>query len=91
MPAKQDKQRSLFDRFVIILGIGESLTTLPQLYEVWFKHQTAGVSIITWTSYSLIECIWVIYGFRQSDPAIIGGSISWGLMEALVALGAAIK
>jgi uncharacterized protein with PQ loop repeat len=84
-------KRSVFDRFVLVLGVVESLTTLPQVYQVWVKGQTAGVSEITWISYCLIECIWCVYGYRQRDKAIIAGSLSWGFMEGLVAIGALVK
>jgi uncharacterized protein with PQ loop repeat len=83
--------RSTFDKFVLILGIVESLSTLPQIYQIWVNKQVAGVSVFTWFSYSLIECIWLAYGFRQKDKALIGGSISWGIMELLVAIGALVK
>jgi len=43
-------KRSAFDRFVLVLGVVESLTTLPQVYQVWVKGQTAGISEITWIS-----------------------------------------
>ena len=89
--ANSKSSRSLFDKFVLILGITESLTTLPQLYQIWIKNQTAGVAVVTWISYCLVECIWLAYGIRQKDRAIIGGSLSWGLMEALVAIGVLVK
>ena len=85
------KNRNMFDKFVLVLGLVESLTTLPQLYQVWIKGQTEGVAVITWTSYCLIECVWLVYGIRQKDKAIIGSSISWGLMEALVTVGVLVK
>ena len=87
----QTAGRSTFDKFVLVLGVVESFSTLPQLYQIWINKQTAGVSVITWFSYSLIECIWLAYGIRQKDKAIIGGSISWGIMELLVAIGALVK
>jgi uncharacterized protein with PQ loop repeat len=83
--------RSSFDRFVLVFGIVESFTTLPQIYQIWVKHETAGVSVITWFSYALIECIWFAYGKKQQDRAIMAGSLSWGLMELLVAIGTLIK
>lgn len=87
----KDNKRSTFDQFVLVLGIVESLTTLPQVYQIWIKGQTAGVSLFTWISYCLVEGIWLAYGIKQADKAIIGGSISWGLMEALVAIGVIVK
>jgi uncharacterized protein with PQ loop repeat len=85
------KNRNLFDKFVLVLGIVESLTTLPQLYQVWVNGQTVGVSVITWAGYCLVECVWLAYGIRQNDKALIGSSISWGLMEALVTVGVLVK
>jgi uncharacterized protein with PQ loop repeat len=87
----QSKSRSTFDRFVLALGIVESFTTLPQLYQIWVKHETAGVSAITWFSYAIVECIWFAYGKKQQDRAIMAGSLSWGIMELLVAIGAIIN
>lgn len=84
---KQATSRSLFDKFVLVMTIVESLSTIPQLYQVWINKQTVGVSLFTWLAYSLIECVWFIYGLKQKDKAIIGGSLSWGVMELLVVIG----
>lgn len=89
--AAPHSKRSTFDQFVLFLGIFESFSTLPQLYEVWIKGQTAGVSLATWIGYCFIESIWLVYGIRQKDKALIGGSLSWGIMEALVAIGLIVK
>jgi uncharacterized protein with PQ loop repeat len=85
------KNRSLFDRFMLLVAVIEPLSTLPQIYEIWIKGQTVGVSATTWFLYSLAEALWLVYGIKQRDRAIIVASALWAIMELLVAAGAFLK
>ncbi len=86
--SKQGDKTDLFDRFVLVVAAIEPLSTLPQVYQVWFKHQTVGVSALTWLLYALSESIWLAYGLKKRDRPLIAASLLWMLMELLVGLGA---
>ena len=88
---EKPEQRTLFDKFVLFLAVVEPLTTIPQIYQVWIKGQTAGVSALTWALYCLVEMIWLIYGIKKKDKAVIAASLAWGIVELVVAIGAVIK
>lgn len=85
--SKKQKKRDHFRSFMLVVAVVEPLTTLPQIYQVWFKNQVAGVSLLTWSLYILVACIWLIYGIKIKDTPVFVASILWAAMEILVVFG----
>jgi uncharacterized protein with PQ loop repeat len=56
------QQKEFIKHSVLAVAIIEPLMTLPQIYEIWFKHQAEGVSAATWGSYTIAALIWLLYG-----------------------------
>lgn len=61
--------------------------TVPQIYEVWGKHHTEGVSIATWSMYIGAAAIWLIYGLQLKNKPLIVSSILFILTEAAIVAG----
>lgn len=61
--------------------------TLPQIYEVWVNHQTAGVSLLTWGMYIVAAFIWLLYGLQLKDKPLVISSFLWVVTEAAVVTG----
>ena len=77
--------------FVLAMGIVEPLFTLPQLYTVWCKHQTDGVSLITWLSFTIAAAIWLVYGVSiKSRPLVVSYAL-YTILNGLVVLGIIIR
>jgi MtN3 and saliva related transmembrane protein len=62
--------KSFIDRLIFVAVIATPVTTLPQVYKIWFQH-SQGASLFTWTSYVLIAFIWLAYGLKYNDKPII--------------------
>lgn len=75
------------DRAVYFVGVLGPLMTLPQLYNIWFEHQTEGVSLTTWISYAFISSFWLLYGSLHNEKPIIVTQISWLTIHILVITG----
>jgi len=73
------------------MAIVEPLMTLPQAYEVWMHHKSAGVSIITWGFFTFAAVIWLIYGLTIKNLPIIISSILWVIFEGSVVFGLLIN
>jgi uncharacterized protein with PQ loop repeat len=74
-------------KLVLAMAIIEPLMTLPQVYEVWVKKQTQGVSLLTWSFYLIAAVIWLLYGFKIRDKPLIIASTLWIVVELVVVLG----
>ena len=75
------------DRAVYFVGVAGPIMTMPQLYTIWVEQNTAGVSLITWTSYAFISSFWLLYGALHHEKPIIVTQISWLTIHALVISG----
>lgn len=64
------KPKGLIDRLIFVAVIATPVMTLPQVYDIWFKH-AKGTSLVTWTSYVIIAFVWFAYGLKQKDKPII--------------------
>ncbi len=61
--------------------------TVPQVWQIWTTHSTAGVSLLTWSFYLTGAFIWLLYGFKTHDKPIITSSGLWVIMEGAVVAG----
>ena len=69
------------------MAVAEPLSTLPQLYEIWIKHQSEGVSVLSWSLFAIAALIWLLYGLKIKDKAVIISSSLWVVTEAAVVAG----
>lgn len=85
---KQEKQ--LIKRTVLVIAVLEPAMTLPQIYEIWVKHQSEGVSSTTWGLYISAAVVWLLYGIQLKDKPLIISSILWIITEIAVVAGTLI-
>lgn len=81
------QQKQLIRRSVLTIAVIEPAMTLPQIYEIWVKHQAEGVSSITWGLYICAAGIWLLYGIQLKDKPLIVSSSLWIVTEAAVLIG----
>ncbi len=68
--ARIEHPKTAIDRLIFVAVIATPVTTLPQVYKIWFEHNH-GASLFTWASYVLIAFIWLFYGIKYKDKPII--------------------
>ena len=73
----------------IVLGMGiiEPLFTLPQAYNIWIKHETAGVSLATWAFFTIAAIVWFIYGITISSKPLVISYALYTIFNAIVVIG----
>ena len=69
------------------MAVAEPLMSLPQVYEVWINHQTAGVSLATWAFLLAASITWLVYSVKVRDFPVIVASVLWTLTESLLVIG----
>ena len=73
----KSKRHSNLERVVLMIAVLEPAMTLPQVYEIWVKHQVGGVSLITWSFFTVAAATWLIYGVSiKNFPLILSGIAS---------------
>ena len=72
------------------LSIFTMVMTIPQVLTVWIGHQTAGVSLISWSAYLISALVWFWYGIQKRDRNIYLPCIGWIVLDAAVVSGVLI-
>ena len=75
------------ERTLRILSIVTLLMTVPQVFTVWFGRNASGVSIISWASYLISACLWLIYGVQKKDKTIYVACVGWIIVDAAIVIG----
>jgi uncharacterized protein with PQ loop repeat len=52
------------------MSIFTMLMTIPQVLVIWVGHQTAGVSLLSWSAYLISAVLWFLHGLRTRDKNI---------------------
>lgn len=78
----------VFDVLVYGASIFVPIMTLPQVYDVYIKQNTQGISVISWSAYAISNAVWIAYGVIHKERPIIFVNIAMFILNTLVALGA---
>lgn len=80
------KQKVILGRITTAAAIGMPIMTLPQLIEV-FAGNTAGVSLLTWSMYTLMSLIFAIYGVVTREKILMIAYIPMFIIEVGIIAG----
>jgi uncharacterized protein with PQ loop repeat len=82
-----DKWMSTLDSLVFVVALFSVLMTIPQVLEIWMSRSASGVSLISWTAYSISSVFWVIYGLVHREKMIIAVYALFALLNMAVVAG----
>lgn len=69
------------------LSILTMALTVPQVWNIWVRHEAQGVSIISWGAYFVSAVAWFFHGLKKKDKNIYLPCIGWVLLDAAVIVG----
>lgn len=75
------------DNFVLVVGVIGPGMTLPQVLKIWIEQNAAGVSLISWSAYMVLDVTWLIYGLVHKVKPIIISYIVWLVLEVFLIAG----
>lgn len=67
------------------------LMTVPQVLTIWVDRDAGGVSLVSWISYLISACLWLVYGLQKYDRTIYLACIGWILLDVAVVAGVIIN
>lgn len=74
------------DRLLIIIAVVGPIMAIPQLYQVYFYQNAAGISALSWFSWAAMNLIWLTYGFVHKEKPIIITYILWFIVNMMMAV-----
>lgn len=85
---KKIKPHTFFnDKTMLIVGIIGPFMTIPQVYDIWVGHKVDGVSLISWSAYTVIACIWLSYGLVHKEKPIILTNFLYIIVNTIIVSG----
>ena len=66
-----EKFKNLIDKLVYFVALFVIIMTLPQLAEIWINKNANGVSVLSWSAYTLASLFWCFYGIVHKEKPII--------------------
>jgi len=81
---------SLLDKAISLMSALTMLSTVPQALQVWVGS-ASGVSLVSWTSYLVAACLWLIHGVRKHDKSIYLACIGWIILDAAIVIGVIVR
>jgi uncharacterized protein with PQ loop repeat len=84
------KKRKLMDTTVYVVGFLMILLTIPQVLNIWWHKNAAGVSPITWGAYLLGAMVWCVYGVMHKEKPLVFTYSIWMFLDLIIMIGAII-
>jgi uncharacterized protein with PQ loop repeat len=81
---------SLLDKVISLMSAVTMLSTVPQVVQVWVGS-ASGVSLVSWASYLVAACLWLIHGVRKHDKSIYLACIGWIILDAAIVIGVIVR
>ncbi|MFN7991686.1 MAG: hypothetical protein U0R44_06020 [Candidatus Micrarchaeia archaeon] len=82
-----DRWLNLLDRLVFIVALTGVVMTVPQVFEIWVMKNPSGVSLISWSAYTLASAFWVVYGIAHREKTIMVVYSLYTVLNALIVAG----
>ena len=82
---------SPLERIIRSLSLITLISTVPQVRAVWARPDPSGVSLISWVSYLLAACLWLVYGIQKRDKTIYLPCIGWIALDAAIVIGILVR
>ena len=90
-PARDAAQpKTAMNRLLGAMSVFTMLMTVPQVLTIWFGHQAAGVSVVSWSAYLFSAVLWFWYGLQKRDKNIYLPCVGWVGLDVAVIVGAVI-
>ena len=77
----------LLDKIIYFIAIGGPLLTIPQAYEIFTKKTAAGVSLLTWVMYGIVDIFLIAYTFRHKIKPLLITYFAYLLIDIIIVTG----
>lgn len=79
--------KPIVDKLIYPLGIMGPVFSIPQVLEIWLHQDAGSVSLTSWSIYTLMSFVWILYGILHKDTPITLSYSGFFLINIAVVLG----
>jgi MtN3 and saliva related transmembrane protein len=77
--------KRLLDKTMVFIAVVGPLATLPQVFQVFSTQDAKGLSLITWSLWTVLSFLWCIYGaVHKETPIVVSNAIYIVLQGAVI-------
>jgi MtN3 and saliva related transmembrane protein len=84
---QENKLKHVLDILVYFASLFGIVMTFPQLWIIWVEKNAAGISVLSWSAYTLTALIWMMYGIVHKEKPIIYANICAAILNILIVVG----
>lgn len=84
---KDEPWKRILDKLIYMVAFTGPIMTLPQIIKIWGEKSAAGVSVASWTTFSVLSVFWLIYGVVHKEKPIIISSTLWFILDTFIVVG----
>lgn len=77
----------LADKLTYTAAMIEAFIVMPQVYQIFHDKNAAGLSLMSWTGFEILNLVWLFYGIVHRDKVIIFYASSYGFVQLWVIVG----
>lgn len=77
-------------RLLGVMSLVTMVMTIPQVWVIWVNHETAGVSLLSWSAYFVSAVLWFAHGLHQHDKNIYLACLGWLGLDLAVIVGVVV-
>jgi uncharacterized protein with PQ loop repeat len=86
----RNKFKRFIDNSILFVSIIGPIMTIPQVVEIWYGQNAAGVSLTSWTTYLFSAIFWLSYGLIHKEKPIIIANGLMIILEIFIIVGTII-
>jgi len=79
--------KKFFDYLMYGVGVLAPVALVPQILEIYTTKSASGVSLATWSLFTIVNVLWVIYGSIHKDKHIFLSSSFMIIFDLIVVIG----
>ena len=85
-PARTAGKR-LLDQVMFVVAFSTPLILLPQVAQVFTEQSVEGLSLFTWVALTVVNALWVVYGFVHKAQPVLVANILIGILNLAIVIG----
>lgn len=81
------KITTVMDKVVYFFSACGILILVPQLVQIWVHHNTSGVSLVTWSGFTMGTLFWLLYGIIHGERPLIAANLAAFIVNVSIVVG----
>ena len=78
---------SFLDRIIYCAAILSPLALVPQVVTIFTTHNASSFYLPTWLLFSVINCLWIVYGIQHRERPIVLTNMLLALLNFIIVIG----